>query len=78
MSDSKCNACGLPESHLFKRVRTTNGGLLLCEQCLADINRKNPELRNLRDVVRLIIAVDNYLAGVRELKKANPPPEGRT
>ena len=47
----KCEACGLqgPATHI--RVRTTNGGLLLCVQCLGDINRKNPLVQKLRDLI---------------------------
>lgn len=46
MSQSECSACGLffGVGVGYKNIRTTNGGLLLCDQCLGDINRKNPEL----------------------------------
>lgn len=36
-----CEGCGLPSD---KQVRTTNGGLYLCAQCLGDLNRKSPLL----------------------------------
>lgn len=39
----KCEACGFTGAGFSPiRVRTTNGGLDLCRQCLDDINRKNP------------------------------------
>ncbi len=41
----KCDACGLiSDVAPMIYVRTTNGGLSLCRQCLDDINRKNPAL----------------------------------
>lgn len=44
----KCEACGLQAIETYIQVRTTNGSLLLCQQCLGDLNRKNPELSDLR------------------------------
>ncbi len=46
---TKCDACGLVGGELI-RVRTTNGGLCLCRQCLDDINRKNPVLVGKREL----------------------------
>lgn len=43
LAPKSCEACGLQADETFTRVRTTNGGLVLCRQCLDDINRKNPE-----------------------------------
>lgn len=43
---AKCEACGVPEAS--RHVNTTNGGLFLCQQCLDDINRKNPEVAELK------------------------------
>ncbi len=41
--DTTCNACGWhgPNVELVY-VRTTNGGVTFCRQCLDDINRKHP------------------------------------
>lgn len=51
MERSKCEACGLIGGEKYVHVRTLNGGLNLCEMCLADINGKNPELLKLRAAV---------------------------
>lgn len=52
---TKCEACGLiSDTAEYIRVRTTNGGLFLCRQCLSDINRKNPQLEPAR--IRRIIS----------------------
>lgn len=48
--NKKCEVCwtyGVP----LTRVRTTNGGLLWCEQCRSDINRKNPQVVELTATV---------------------------
>lgn len=44
----KCEACGMIDGKERIKVRTTNGALVLCRQCLDDINRKNPELPALK------------------------------
>ena len=52
--ETKCEACGLISSATeYITVRTTNGGLILCSQCLNDINRKNPQIQSER-VCRII------------------------
>ena len=44
----KCEGCGSrPPNDTFKLVRTLNGCLFLCPQCLGDVNRKNPRVREL-------------------------------
>lgn len=35
---TKCEACGLVGGAEYINVRTTNGGLTLCSQCLGDTN----------------------------------------
>ena len=46
---NQCEACGLvSRSEDMAKIRTTNGMLRLCCQCLSDINRKNPEVARLR------------------------------
>lgn len=53
MTEPKCEACGTIDhtgTIEYVRVRTTNGGLLLCRLCLDDINRKNPELLAMKAV----------------------------
>jgi len=52
--DTKCEACGLISGAEYTKIRTTNGGLTLCGQCLGDINRKNPQIQSER--VRRIIS----------------------
>lgn len=47
----KCEACGHVGTTDYIRVRTTNGGLLLCVQCLGDINKKNPALKRVAALV---------------------------
>jgi hypothetical protein len=67
----KCEACGLHGDHVrHVIVRTTNGSVRFCKQCLGDINRKNPETARLRDVL-LRIRDDTSLshAGVVELAR---------
>ena len=46
MTMSKCEGCGLCSNKpaATRQVRTTNGVLSLCDQCLSDINRKSPLL----------------------------------
>lgn len=45
----RCEACGLCGVGVDTiQVRTTNGALSLCRQCLDDINRKNPALAGLK------------------------------
>lgn len=45
----KCEGCGAVDwADKFKKIHVTNGALMLCVQCLSDINRKNPELVALR------------------------------
>lgn len=40
-----CEACGMKvDGRKWIKVRTTNGALTLCKQCLDDINRKSPLL----------------------------------
>ena len=48
---NKCEACGkmvMGEKIELVYVRTTNGGLSLCQQCLEDINQKNPVFEIMR------------------------------
>lgn len=40
----KCEACGTMPAKEYSSIRTTNGVLHLCRQCLDDLNRKNPEI----------------------------------
>jgi hypothetical protein len=50
-----CEACGLLSAEAeYIRVRTTNGGLVLCRQCLDDVNRKNQEVAALKQEVELL------------------------
>jgi hypothetical protein len=63
MSDRPCDACGLSagDSRTGKlygttQIRTTNGSLFLCEQCLGDINRKNPITKALLVALRTAIS----------------------
>lgn len=67
----KCEACGTWGQHLMF-VRTTNGALWLCRQCLDDINRKNPELT---EAIKVITGLRRKLAeaGV----EGSPPPNGQ-
>lgn len=56
----KCEACHtmcIGDLNGATRVRTTNGGLLLCPQCLSDINRKNPETAILREQLNKVLAL---------------------
>lgn len=50
---SKCAGCGLYEKlgDHFTKVRVGNGALMLCQQCLDDVNRKNPAAAE-RDALR--------------------------
>lgn len=43
-----CYACGTIGFGRLE-IRTTNGHLVLCEQCIGDINRKSPLLTALRE-----------------------------
>jgi DNA-directed RNA polymerase subunit M/transcription elongation factor TFIIS len=46
----KCEGCGTRGDNVtYIKVRVTNGSLMLCQQCLDDVNRKNPELTALRE-----------------------------
>jgi hypothetical protein len=55
-----CEACGLIGAKEYVYVHTTNGGLSLCPQCLAEINRKNPELKLLREKLsRLVVRFES-------------------
>jgi ribosome-binding protein aMBF1 (putative translation factor) len=47
MSEAKCEGCGARDGN-FKKINVTNGVLNLCRQCLDDVNRKNPELIEIR------------------------------
>lgn len=58
---NKCEACGSLGGE-YVRVRTTNGGLNLCRQCLDEINAKNPELKEVRASLDSALAA---LAGLR-------------
>jgi hypothetical protein len=51
----KCEACGLTGG-TYTYVHTTNGGLNLCQQCLAEINGKNPEVKRLRSLTNELAA----------------------
>ncbi len=58
----QCEACGTTDhtgTIEYIRVRTTNGGLHLCRQCLDDINRKNPAIPALVAALTTI-ACGNY------------------
>lgn len=47
---NKCDACGLQGQNVeLIYVRTTNGGITLCRQCLDEINRKNPETKSVKE-----------------------------
>jgi hypothetical protein len=60
----ECEACGLISSTAeFIYVRTINGGLRLCRQCLDVVNGKNPELPALR---KRLAAAELALAASRE------------
>ena len=48
-------------------VRLTNGALRLCDQCLGDINRKNPKTQKLRNALKQIQELYAYHAGLRRL-----------
>lgn len=64
MSDQpKCEACGLQGTAEYIRVRTTNGGLLLCTRCLRDINRKNPIVRKITELAEELMK-DSFCATV--------------
>lgn len=47
--DGHCEGCGMerPPAVGLRKVRTTNGVLTLCMQCLGDVNRKNPRIADL-------------------------------
>lgn len=44
---TKCEGCGTSRV-AYTFIRLTNGGLMLCSQCLAEFNGKNPELAAVR------------------------------
>ncbi len=73
MSD-KCEACGLHPltEGKYKQVRTTNGSLFLCEQCLGDINRKNPRVAEL-EAERT--SLGKSTSGREDEGRGNPAPE---
>lgn len=54
MSEPKCEGCGI-WGVAFAKINVTNGVLTLCRTCLDDVNRKNPEVRALREA-----AAGNY------------------
>lgn len=87
----KCEACWhISSTAEYIHVRTINGGLQLCRQCLDCINRKNPELHALRaalaaaeaDAARLRARVAELEAGLRPFAEAgrvvkDGSPDGR-
>lgn len=65
----KCEGCGL-NGGAYTCVHTTNGCLVLCHQCLSDLNRKNPELPALRaEIERLKTELAGYVARLGGLPK---------
>ena len=59
-----CEGCGANSNR--KKVLVTNGALILCDQCLADLDRKNPQVKLLKErltaIAGIIEAVDNRCA----------------
>lgn len=51
LSMRKCDGCGVAAT---RSVRVTNGVLFLCQQCLDDVNRKNPDLAKAKEEVALL------------------------
>lgn len=49
MTERPCYGCGGDGER--KTVYVTNGVLILCDQCLSDLNHKNPILAELRHVL---------------------------
>ena len=54
-----CDGCGVLGPSI--RVYVTNGALTLCEQCLGDVNRKNPELVTLKAEANRLAAENQRL-----------------
>jgi hypothetical protein len=50
-NSGQCEGCGFLTGNRddYKAIHVTNGVLTLCMQCLGDVNRKNPELVELRE-----------------------------
>lgn len=67
-----CEACGSGPVET-KLVRTTNGSLRICEQCLSDINRKSPLLIAERDRADKLQAFKDFVH--RRLDEAGVPKE---
>jgi hypothetical protein len=64
----KCEGCG---SAAVRRVHTTNGGLALCQQCLDDINRKNPELMRFNKALTKFFSLPNWRKRIGPWKDVN-------
>ncbi len=55
----RCEGCGaLGENVKYIDVRVTNGVLHLCQQCLDDVNRKNPKLIEAVELLAELTAPD--------------------
>ncbi len=62
----RCEGCGFVGDIEYIDVRTTNGMLHLCRQCLDDVNRKNPETKRLRSALENILLMKSDISYVRE------------
>ncbi len=72
MSEKKCEGCGTIGGAEYIKVRTTNGALTLCRQCLDDINRKNPEVAALKAEIErlnklLAVSSSEVIAAVEKI-----------
>lgn len=57
---NRCEGCGIYGTPKTK-VYLTNGALRLCNQCLGDINRKNPDAKRYRAaLLRLAARADTH------------------
>jgi protein-arginine kinase activator protein McsA len=59
-----CEACGVQGVNVqTTHIRTTNGSLYLCKLCLDDINRKNPEIAELKKRIAELEAGSDSASG---------------
>ena len=66
----QCEACGTIGRGQLARIRTTNGSLFLCEQCLSDINR-NVYSRDAAIADAMEYKLDQLTAELERLREVN-------